>query len=566
MASGSSEFELKTVVTTIPTTAETRSNLLSTPTTEPATNFSTPYSSEELQTAIEDLLMKKVGAESFDQVRQSLKAPGSDSSEWIRIPRKCFNIGVLFASFGGHFEMLTWLLEQGGRATYSDSKGRTALHYAICSANPQRQHSAQCLNVLIEKGAEIDVLDFDRKMTPLMCAVTIARDDLVQILLKANAEVDGCKFENGPWISAVHFAAQLGRVKCLEKLIDHDEKNVQLTNDYGQHPIHVAAVADQVESIELLVKKDSKEINVQDKSGQTPLHLAVKCQSTRSVSELIKKGCDINARDNFGFTPLHLAAMFKYSDMALLLIESGGAKLMIKDNRGISALAMVALRVPSVIQRRLDSALLPVMFKKQDKLRERDLDLELQLDFRVLLAGKDKGVGELEVLDLLSRTDQRHLLQHPIILAFLHLKWSKIRYPMYASLLFHIAFVSLLTYAIFSIYAPRWAENSTAEESSSSISITTNIVLWPAGALVAGAEVFFSRSSWKDYLKDQFNWLQFSSIVGMVIVTIPFNGTYSEWQRLLAAGVIILASLYLMMEFGRFPSELIDFQFDSLIF
>ena len=72
-----------------PTEIETRSNLF--PTTEQATIHLLPYSSEELRNAIEDLLTSKIDVESVDQVRQSLDASASDSSEWIRIPSKYYN-------------------------------------------------------------------------------------------------------------------------------------------------------------------------------------------------------------------------------------------------------------------------------------------------------------------------------------------------------------------------------------------------------------------------------------------------------------------------------------------
>ena len=484
--------------------------------------------------------------------------------------------------------MLTWLLQQGGDANSSDGEGRTALHYAAaCSTS---QHSAQCLKVLIEHGAKVNVEYSNKKITPLMCAAGSGRVDLVDILLEANAQVKNHKpllwavrsenptcvlhvvlagapvdGPNGNYCRPVHLAAKLGYDNCLKVLIDKGA-DLNRLDERLQNPIHCAAFDNGIECLKLIIEtiktyeieKKEKIINAVDSEEKTPLHVAVLNQSSQAVIFLISAGCDINARDKYGFTPLYRAALCKNSEIASLLIEKN-ADLMAESNNGATALEMVARHVPCAIRRRLDSG----VSVPNSKLTDIDCEWTLALDFRVLMlpssneGSSNERVGELGLLESLVEIEQRHLIQHPIIDAFLHLKWSKTKWLLYLSLIFHFVFVALLSSSVFLTYVTDRPGNSTGlNVNSTSKKDTTGFIIavWIFGLMLFSKEMFQLCRNFKRYWRDIDNYFQIALLAGTVAVTIPFDGSYHECQRLSAAVVVIVGWLHLMMHLGRIPS------------
>lgn len=91
-----------------------------------------------------------------------------------------------------------------------DFKGQTALHFATSFAD------IDIVNVLLEKGAKIDICDF-RGKTSLMGAMMYRRKDMVKLLLDKGANVN--KITVNDKLTPLHFAVMMGDVEVLELLL-----------------------------------------------------------------------------------------------------------------------------------------------------------------------------------------------------------------------------------------------------------------------------------------------------------------------------------------------------------
>ena len=415
-----------------------------------------------LTNAIEEMLADK----DFATVRQAKAAMDEMADEfvWNQMPAECLDAGVLYASLKGHVSMLECFLQNGGQLA-SDCYQRTALHY---SASSQGADAVDCIRILLKHGADVNSWDLDGQATPLICAAASGRIELVDVLLKANADVNA-GIANPTGSSALLWAVRARSFVCATRLIEAGAA-VNSTRVYSETPIHVAAVQGDVECLKLLLEKQADvrvllgaerknplhlaasegnagcirlllgtskmEINSVDAKGRTPLHLAAMTQSVESVSELLRCGARHDICDENKKSPLH-SAIVKGSrsiDIVRLLIQSGAnvnardeleqtplhlaainensklATILIQAGADLSAKNQGSHTALSFVVRRVPDALSAIPRRLDSAVVKADHDpvdpdCELHLDFRVLVPGGDQQeVGELRFLMALVMT------------------------------------------------------------------------------------------------------------------------------------------------------------------
>ena len=203
------------------------------------------------------------------------------------------------------------------------------------------------------------------------------------------------------------------------------------------------------------------------------------------------------------------------------------------------------------ISRKLDSAV------EIAGLDPTDADCELRLDLQVLVpSGDQQKVGEMAMLTSLIAADQRHMLQHPVIEAFLHLKWMKIRATFVFSLIFQLCYVLSLTLNIYTTYVFNW-NDETKTTLTNSIPDSFWFLTVIFGSMTACKELFQLYCNPLEYVRDKMNYAHIFSVVGMGLI-LPHQGkeaTETEWKHHVAAIVIIVTWINLMMHIGRFPGN-----------
>lgn len=116
---------------------------------------------------------------------------------------------LIFAAFYGHSEILMDLLTAGAVVDSRDMMGRTALMYASTGPFPE------AVKILLDKGADPNVVDSDEHFTALMHAAAEGHLEVVKVLMSHGADhtlkdIDGD--------DAAFFAQQAGHTLVVNYL------------------------------------------------------------------------------------------------------------------------------------------------------------------------------------------------------------------------------------------------------------------------------------------------------------------------------------------------------------
>lgn len=152
--------------------------------------------------------------------------------------------------------------------------------------------------------------------------------------------------------SLLHEVSRTWGVEVAQFFIEQGA-DVNKADDYGRTSLHVAASADYPEMVRFLIENGG-DIHVATKGElQTPLHFAARNEASQCVKILLAYGATLEVRDYKQRTPLQLAAETNSAECARILMEAG-ASAGTRDDSGMSALALMVTKMPSVALRALD--------------------------------------------------------------------------------------------------------------------------------------------------------------------------------------------------------------------
>ena len=213
-----------------------------------------------------------------------------------------FGVTPLMAAVENQFlDAVTFLIDQGADVNLQDGSGLTVLHYATeVSIDP-----SSCLIVkqLINRGANINAVTNDEKLTPLMLACKNKNVSVVNCLLQNGANVV-LTSDNG-W-TALHFVVDEfnDSSEILRSLLDNGA-DVNARSIDNETPLMVASQSSDVETVTLLIEQGAY-VDLQDEKDNTALHNAVSSKSEEIVGTLLNAGAS-NLCNSQGMTPLLLA-------------------------------------------------------------------------------------------------------------------------------------------------------------------------------------------------------------------------------------------------------------------
>uniref|UniRef100_UPI00358E91FB ankycorbin n=1 Tax=Myxine glutinosa TaxID=7769 RepID=UPI00358E91FB len=121
--------------------------------------------------------------------------------------------------------------------------------------------------------------------------------------------------------SALHLAASLGKVDCLDVMLSHGA-DVTATDTSGQTPLHLAAKNKRTDCVHKLLQHKCP-VDKADHTGKTSLHYAALCGCFQSVLLLCDHKSSLDAIDEDGQTPLLLAVKACHVDICNLLLALG---------------------------------------------------------------------------------------------------------------------------------------------------------------------------------------------------------------------------------------------------
>ena len=218
--------------------------------------------------------------------------------------------------------------------------GNTALHEAAAS------NSGETLRLLLDRGADINRTDH-YGTTPLYRAVENLADDAVQILIRADADVDThdpIRDDEVPEIAwglgtPLHAASRKDALQ-LARLLVTAGANVNAPDGDGWTPIHTAARSNSGEMITFLLSQGAN-VKAKTNDGETLLHSAAIGNAVELVRRLVQRGEDIHARNRYNATPLLQAADGSSIEAAAFLL-SRGADIQTSNNNGWTPLHVAA--------------------------------------------------------------------------------------------------------------------------------------------------------------------------------------------------------------------------------
>lgn len=200
-------------------------------------------------------------------------------------------------------------------ACVRNEDSRSLLHVAAAAGHLQIVHILAGMDPSVSGINDGD----EEGWAPLHSAVSSGRDDVVEALLQAGADVS---IANKGGRTALHYAASKGRLEIARLLIAHGAK-INQKDKFGCTPLHRAASAGHPELCEMLIEEGA-DVDATEKTGQTPLMHAVICNDKQVALLLVRHGADVDCEDNEGYTVLGRAS----NELRQTLIDA--ARLMLE--------------------------------------------------------------------------------------------------------------------------------------------------------------------------------------------------------------------------------------------
>jgi ankyrin repeat protein len=283
------------------------------------------------------------------------------------------NAALITASWQGHADVVTRLLEAGAAINQPDQAGETALiaatmkkqrevvivllaHHADVNLRVGSGWSALKYALQNKDQATAQLLEQTGAKLSFAEAVVLGKIALAKRLPHTRADVnaeieDGSRLLikttlNGP-TSSVHFlleqgadvnikaddgytalmgAASQGNATVVRLLLAHGARVNETEQWNKMTALHIAAKSAKI--IPMLVEHGAN-VNARDEHGRTPVFYAALEENIPAVRTLIAAGADVNAVDDVGETILHIAASdinSHGSQVTVKLLKDAGAK------------------------------------------------------------------------------------------------------------------------------------------------------------------------------------------------------------------------------------------------
>ena len=222
----------------------------------------------------------------------------------------------------------------------SSSEASTSSHNGNTSPGPIPEGSLEVLELLLERGADVNACNKWRE-TPLLIAANNGHSDAVTALLRSGADPGLCS-EAG-W-SALTFAAHKGYDEIVSSLLHAGAPvNCRVTEDLST-PLHKACAGSKpghLSAVHMLLEGDA-DVHALNKWRETPLLTAANHGQCEAVEALLDYGADPCKCTDTGWSPLSIAAYKGHDEVVRLLLEEGAPTE--EDDPTLSALLQAATK------------------------------------------------------------------------------------------------------------------------------------------------------------------------------------------------------------------------------
>jgi ankyrin repeat protein len=212
------------------------------------------------------------------------------------------------------------------------------LHHMACIGVHPHTELAECVQLLVAAGADINAADSDDRTAVMHAAGKPCCAAVLDAFLRAGA--DPCVRSSLCGSTALHVAALIGLPASCELLLASADSLLEARDASGWTALTQAAAAGKVANVKVLIRLGAN-VNTVDDHGTTPLIAATQCKKVDAAVCLLEAGADVNAAAAGGLTALIAAARANSIALVQLLLNHG-ADVGAVDDRGQNALCMAA--------------------------------------------------------------------------------------------------------------------------------------------------------------------------------------------------------------------------------
>lgn len=249
------------------------------------------------------------------------------------------------AAYSGHTKCAQLLIEAGADLMAANNSGYMPLFSAAAggsvetvkllvdqgvSVNAQKHGGATALIVtalgnhhdlarwLIEHGADMEIKDGWGRTALLLTARETGDVEMARLLLEHGADVNALdRGDDTP----LTLAAWRGFRELTNLLLDNGAE-IGAEGPVGRFLISCAAEKGLPRLFTILAEAGT-DLDVRNENGGSLLHSAAEGGSTEIVGTLLQRGLEVNEADRYGWTPLHYAAKKGRFTTARVLIDAG---------------------------------------------------------------------------------------------------------------------------------------------------------------------------------------------------------------------------------------------------
>uniref|UniRef100_A0A1I8ATV9 ANK_REP_REGION domain-containing protein n=1 Tax=Steinernema glaseri TaxID=37863 RepID=A0A1I8ATV9_9BILA len=250
------------------------------------------------------------------QKAQEKRRNTSDVADIIDVQTESnHDTALTLACAGGYPDLVDLLIRKGADVEHRDKKGFTPLVLAATGGH------VECVKHLLDASCLVDAVSERTKDTALSLACSGGRKEVVEILLKANANKE---HRNVSDYTPLSLAASGGYIEIIQLLLNAGaEINSRTGSKLCISPLMLAAMNGHEAATKMLLERGS-DINAHIETNRnTALTLACFQGRVEVVRLLLKYNANVEHRAKTGLTPLMEAANGGYSAVGKLLLEAG---------------------------------------------------------------------------------------------------------------------------------------------------------------------------------------------------------------------------------------------------
>uniref|UniRef100_A0A8K9V2J5 Transient receptor potential cation channel, subfamily A, member 1b n=1 Tax=Oncorhynchus mykiss TaxID=8022 RepID=A0A8K9V2J5_ONCMY len=407
---------------------------------------------------------------------------------------------LLLATNCGAWRTVALLLSKGANVNIKDQSGCNFLHLAILQPKGLKNLSGDVL----QHSSVKDLLsnEDNEGCTPLHYACRLGIHESVKNILVLQVSLDRKSKDKK---SALHFAAQYGRVNTCQRLLETitDSRLLNEGDERGLTPLHLASGGGHTKVVELLLRKGA--LFHCDYKGRTCLHHAAAEGYTQTMKIVLATNIKLlDKLDEDGSTALHLAAREGHVAAVRLLLQRGAEISLNKNHASFFHEALQHGR-KDVINAIIDS----------DRSVQKTNTSLIQSTDILLLCLK---IQPLATLNAMVKYNRIELLSHPVCKKYLEMKW--VAYGSAAHLLNLFVYLLGLLPLTHLIVSLRPSLDYTSPDN------TTAVTMVP----ISFREVLYSNTGCMavkcqrlSYFKDPFNYQDWTVAIFSLLFVIPLN-------------------------------------------